>query len=394
MAKISPGFDFDEMRTLLEIAQQAYVGIPPTPGAPPVPDPPSNWQLDTSYTPSGPTVLSNFWQVWNNQDQPNQYAIAIRGTVQTAPSILEDLLFPLMKARVSLSLEACGLSTDLDLFLARDEGDSAVVAGVHVGFTLGLLSILFTTNKPLFLTLLELPADAEIYITGHSQGASVATLLTSFVRHSSLLSKLYSSRVYKTYVFAQAQPGNDHYAYDYDQVGSVPGYAFTAASTQDWVPQVPFTLQGLRAINTPNPIVPFSGKTFDDAATPDANAPADLKELSVAEAEAVAAAKRNLEQQLDRARADLAKATFTVPVSRLTASPAAAGNDQLLGSDCFASILDQLKDLLLPSLNYTAAGQVVPAFAVPGANPKDPSDAFWQHHLGNYLKYLTEQYGP
>ena len=33
------------------------------------------------------------------------------------------------------------------------------------------------------------------------------------------------------------------------------------------------------------------------------------------------------------------------------------------------------------------------AFATPGANPVDPKDGFWQHHLGNYLKYLRQQYG-
>jgi hypothetical protein len=58
-------------------------------------------------------------------------------------------------------------------------------------------------------------------------------------------------------------------------------------------------------------------------------------------------------------------------------------------------LFSQLKALVLPSLNYTQAGVTVPLFATPGANPCDNGqfDFFWQHHLGNYLKYLNAQYG-
>jgi Lipase (class 3) len=67
--------------------------------------------------------------------------------------------------------------------------------------------MLFTTDKPLFLTLLQLAqAGNDIYITGHSQGASIATLMTSLVRRSTVLFKGPS---YKTYTFAPAKPGND-----------------------------------------------------------------------------------------------------------------------------------------------------------------------------------------
>jgi hypothetical protein len=130
-ANVQPGFDFDEMRTLLEIAQQTYTGIAPSTGAPPVPAPPSNWQLDPDLTPKGATLLDNYWQVWRNQDDDNQYCIAVRGTVATAPSVLEDLLLPLVRARLSVSLARCGLPLTLDFDLACDEADRPVVAGVQ-----------------------------------------------------------------------------------------------------------------------------------------------------------------------------------------------------------------------------------------------------------------------
>lgn len=383
-SSIQPGFDFDEMRTLLTIAQQTYTGIAPSKGAPPVPPPPSNWQLDTGRTPKGTTLLDNYWQVWRNQDRPNQYCIAVRGTVDTAPSILEDLLLPLIRARLSLSLAQCGIPLTLDLHLARDEADSAVVAGVHAGFALGLLSILLTTDAPLWATLLQLPDDAEIYITGHSQGASVALLLTSFVRHSTL----FSGKRYKTYVFAPAKPGNDHYGYDLDQIAGVGGLAYSVASTQDWVPQVPLTLQGPGAINRPNPLSAL--ETIDtEAAKPPPVAQADAAEQAALEQ-----ARQTLQQRLAEVRESLPRQVYGVTASQL--NPSLAGADcaaRTLGSDCFQSILEQIEGALLPSLNFAKAGALVPAFADPGTNPEDPKDFFWQHHLGNYLKYLTEQYG-
>ncbi|MCG8454892.1 MAG: hypothetical protein MI919_01325, partial [Holophagales bacterium] len=378
MPELSPGFDFEEMRTLLTIAQQTYTGIPPTPGAPSVPDPPTNWKLDTELTPTGETILDNFWQVWRDESCKDRYAIAVRGTVDTSPSIFEDIFLPLIRARISFSLYDCDIPLTLDLNLAQKEGDSAVVAAVHAGFTLGLLSILFTTDKPLWVTLFELPDDAEVYITGHSQGASVALLLTSFVRHSSW----FSSKSYKTYVFAPAKPGNDHYAYDLDQIAGVPGMAFSAVSTQDWVPQAPLTLQGLRAVNTPNPIVPFSGMPEAAlAATP------MLQTASTAVQGGMEEASQNLAKLLARLAAELATEEFRVPASQLTADPEAlaGASSQVVGSDCFRSILEQLKDLVQPSLNFAKAAPLVPAFATPGANPEKPDDFFWQHHLGNYL---------
>jgi hypothetical protein len=55
------------------------------------------------------------------------------------------------------------------------------------GFALSLLLMLFTTDHPLFLTLGQFAKSGnDVYITGHSQGASMATLLTSLVRRSTL----------------------------------------------------------------------------------------------------------------------------------------------------------------------------------------------------------------
>src|SRR5262249_26021460 len=57
---------------------------------------------------------------------------------------------------------------------------------------------------------------------------------------------------YKTYVFAQPKPGNDHYAADFESRFSNGGLAFRVTNSLDWVPQVPFTLEFIGDINEPN----------------------------------------------------------------------------------------------------------------------------------------------
>ncbi|HSR67623.1 MAG TPA: hypothetical protein VLU25_06745, partial [Acidobacteriota bacterium] len=106
---IQGGFNFDEAVVMLAIAQQTYEGTPDNPPSDvvvpckmKVPKPPGNWQIDPAYTPTDTTLLDNFWQVLKNTDNPNQHVIAIRGTVNTTPSILADLLLPLVKARIGI----------------------------------------------------------------------------------------------------------------------------------------------------------------------------------------------------------------------------------------------------------------------------------------------------
>ncbi|WP_145793676.1 hypothetical protein [Bradyrhizobium yuanmingense] len=107
----------------VEIAQHAYAGTPSlteaeaTCGVPAVPDPSSNWAIRKDLTPTSPTLLDNYWQVWQNQSDPTQYAIAVRGTVESEASVLADLLFPLINARFDVKLGPISLPS----YLVRDE---------------------------------------------------------------------------------------------------------------------------------------------------------------------------------------------------------------------------------------------------------------------------------
>ena len=93
---LKSGFQFAEAQLLLEMAQHAYAGTPSltevvaTCGVPPVPNPSSNWAIRKDLTPTSSTLLDNYWQVWQNQSDTTQYAIAVRGTVASASSVLAD----------------------------------------------------------------------------------------------------------------------------------------------------------------------------------------------------------------------------------------------------------------------------------------------------------------
>lgn len=380
---LTPGFEFDEVTSMIALSQAIY-GVPAIPK--PTPDPGQlGWTLDSALSPSGPTLLDNLWQVWCND--AGQYAIVVRGTVDTAPSILADLLFPLIDARLDLVLRDKGVTLDIPFHLARDEPGSAIVAGTHFGFTASLMLMLLTTDRPLLATLFELALKpgAEVFITGHSQGASIATLLTSFVRHASGPFADIAKASYKTYVFAPAKPGNDHYGYDYDFIAGQKGNGWTIVSTQGWVPQAPFTLELPSDLNTPNPLREY-GAALDVTVDP------DLAKLTVVTEPAVEVARQQHVEnagKLDaRIKAGLAGRTLAITHAHL------GGKDAIpVSGDSVSSLIDEFLSKLQRSLNFAYAGSLVPLFATPGGNPDDPSDFFWQHHLGNYWIYLQKQYG-
>jgi hypothetical protein len=393
---IRPGFDFTEAAALLQICNKLYDMTPgitpprtPTCGVPPVPDPPANWVVE--FKPSEAVGLQNYWELWRNTAVPGQYAVGIRGTIATDASILEDILLPLIPARGMLPV------LDLQYQLADTPAGSHVQAGVHLGFAIGTLSLLFLGGTSgIWLKLWEYinipqsgkPAATEILVTGHSQGASIALLLQSFLHYQKTL-----QAAFKTYVYAPAKPGNDAYAWDVSRTTGVRGYCYSVVSNQGWVPQVPLTLQTFGDMNRPNPIWEASGSVNPAIPTEIKALLGDLTALERTIAEDLQSFIDRLihwlEQHLDAIGA-------TLPLSRTGMAAA----DLTLTGPQLQAMAAASRDLVLPSLDYAMAGTVAALQAVAGGNPTDDTpgcqsfDFFWQHHLGNYWKYLQAQYGP
>jgi Lipase (class 3) len=176
--------------------------------------------------------LDELWSLWQNNSVPSTYAIIVRGTVGTSiGSVLEDLLSFLVQA--TGNVEVAGIT--IPYKFAADPN-----ASVHAGFVLGTLLLL---KVPVFGILAQLatrvPPGSNIYIAGHSQGAAVAALLSSYLHYDvGLKNNNYS---YKIYTFAQPKPGDDHYDTDFGSVFCNKGLAFRLTNSLDFIPQLPFT---------------------------------------------------------------------------------------------------------------------------------------------------------
>jgi len=344
-----PGFDPTEAETLIAIDAELEGPSPPL-AVPPIP---ANWQLEFDSPVLG--ITDQKWQLWKNTDVPGQYALAIRGTVGKAGSVAEDLLSVMIPAQGSLTVEGIKLSYKL-------AGGSQ--AAVHLGFTIGLAILLFDGENGMVAQLLKRAGRIEeLFITGHSQGASIATLLRSYLEYSTVLRPL--DAAYKTYVFAQAKPGNDHYAYDFEAIASNRDMAFRVANSQDWVPQSPFTIELPRDLNHPNPFDLLS----------------DLSGL-----DGVAREVRSLEEKV----AEAVKKKHHPHFFRLAKI--------LEGHDLLDEIVEKVTGVrtdvaIEKTFNFVGAGPEVALLGTPGTNPDDPKDFFWQHHAAMYYDLLVETFG-
>lgn len=329
---LTPGFDKTEAKDLLEICAKLNItrvkgdpsfGKPmdatPTP-LPSVPEP-QNWSrvyaLDSTASPD-----HNYFEIWQHKTARNRYALGIRGTTQAIGSIIEDVR--------ALSLPA-----------ASKEGNSKVKrpyrfasdprATIHIGFTTGVMSIIDKIVEQMQrFSVGEGPH--EWFITGHSQGAAVATLCRSYLYYQPLTG--IENITYKTYVFAQPKPGDTYYGYDFEKItydySKQSSMAFRVSNTHDWVAEVPLSIQLLKDLSRPNLLTihnPFK------------------------------LGKKGLNSLIH-------------PILVL---------------------LERIR--FLTSLDYVGCGTPIILPGIESTNKDDPKDFFWQHHTGMYYKLLLEQFG-
>ena len=327
------GFVLSEAKDLLALSAAIEDVISPI-----IPNPPPGWTLVLDPPEVGP--FQNKWQLWKRND--GAFAIVVRGTIPQAGSILEDVIALMIEAKGDIDFGPFkidyGFATDLE-------------AGIHLGFTLGALLLLL---DPLNGILAQLPrqqvgAGSFVYITGHSQGAAVATLIRSYLEYGP---NRPANLAYKTYVFAQPKPGNDHYAEDYENAFCKSGMAFTINNTLDWVPEVPLTLQLLSDIDKPNPLNTLTHLAIDKVLNRIVGISKSAEPLALAKFDGMFAA--------------LALATGHKAVG--THSP----------------ILP-----LKPSLYYVAADTVWPLIGAP-CEGVECHDGFFEHHATTYYKLLSK----
>lgn len=230
--KLKPGFDKNEYLNLLMIFNRKY----PNYGS----DTSGDGQAISSSVKyikiyqSEEVGLKNRWSLWYEKNQ-ELAIINIRGTVASNISWMENFYAAMVPATGSLQLND---STSFKYQLARNPQ-----AMVHVGWLLGLAYLAPGILKKIHETYSK--GIKEFIIFGHSQGASIAYLLRSYLEYQTKAGFLPKDILYKTYCSAAPKPGNGYYAYDFDYI-TRSGWGFTVINPADWVPKTPFSVQTLK----------------------------------------------------------------------------------------------------------------------------------------------------
>jgi hypothetical protein len=231
-------------------------------------------------------------------------------------------------------------------------------AAVHIGFALGALLLLKDPTNGILSQLAKngVGASSKVFISGHSQGAAIATLIRSYLQYAPDAPKQVD---YKTYVYAQPKPGNDHYAEDFESRFCDVELAFRVTNSLDWVPQVPFTIEFITDINKPNPLSVLGALTVP------------LALLQGAVDQFLVIARMNARAQLQAAAASAAKLGVVVPS---TSPHGAAGVDAPF----------------LATLNFVNAATEIALAGVPCVGD-ECKDAFFEHHAATYYGLILKQ---
>jgi len=340
---LTPGFNLEEAKSLLAIIATLQGPTPPLP----LPDIPSIWEIVFNSPVIG--AFENKWQLWKRNDSSNNYAIIIRGTVTKAGSIAEDLLSVMIKAKGRFPIGKFVLP-----YQFSEDPD----AGIHLGFTMGVWGLIFHESDGILYHLNKsVPAGSQIFLAGHSQGAAIVTLCRSFLYYSDILrDRSYS---YKTYVFAQPKPGNDHYGNEFLRTVGKNGMTHRITKSLDWVPQVPFTIERASDINSPNPLTILQ-----------------LWHLHLASLLSIVVQFFVRMRRKQKLKIHLKSLEALIKEQRLQVKE---------------EMTDPLELPLLSSVYFSGCGPEIVLRGEAGGNPSDKQDFMWQHHAAMYWKLLEQE---
>lgn len=246
------GFRLDEAKALIEFCTQLDYGYGAYPGqnylSPGIAEPANTvgWEevpyTATSDVNKDPPIFKpydNSWKLFKKTGS-NIYVIAIRGTVETLPSGVEDVIATSIAAYpVRLKINDRQM---LSFRLAEAPG-----AETHLGWTYAMTELMFNARYGILNVLRDkVPPNSRLLITGHSQGAAIATLVHAFLHYAIAGNEFglgNSGYTLKSYVFAQPKPGNWQFAMDFARIAG--GEAFVVNNDRDWVPQTPLSIEFL-----------------------------------------------------------------------------------------------------------------------------------------------------
>lgn len=186
-------------------------------------------------------AFHNGGDLWIHQSKPIA-VIVIRGTIPTETSFLANAYAAMLPAIGEINLQ------NDSVFHYKLASDS--MAAVHAGYliaTAHLASYFVHQIDSCYKNGIK-----DFIITGHSQGGGISYLLTAYLKNLQLDEKLPQDIQIKTYCSAAPKPGNLFFAYDFE-LASAGGWAYSVVNIDDWVTDVPFTIQTVEDLPEENP---------------------------------------------------------------------------------------------------------------------------------------------
>ncbi|MDE2258882.1 MAG: hypothetical protein KGK17_00935, partial [Betaproteobacteria bacterium] len=301
----------------------------------------------------------NAWTLYKGRgSNENAYAIAIRGTVlSNRPSVVEDAILNPVEAQGFLdpNLNFAGVSD----------------ASLHGGFAHATLTLMLDNRYGVLHVLRDegkVPDGAKIFIIGHSQGASMATMAHAFMhyalRHDMKIDpvnpvfKLQNAGYrLKSYGFAQPKPGNYTFASDFARITQRSENAIIINNAIDPVPKIPPTLQTLADLDSDVTGPTLGAKVYRGIA----GIGAWIRHLFATEGE-----------KKVRNSAEGYGYFYNYPTIKIE------GKNERTGS----------------SWDFVPAGRVIMVYGSIPTDPKKQQDMFYQHHATTYRELIHLQLPP
>lgn len=242
--ELKPGFDPNEYAELLRVGARQKG---------PIHDSIFPYAHRFKLTYQSPSMgMDNAWQLWSSTstNELNQAVIALRATTDEMDSWFENLYSVMISASGKLQLEKDFLFT---YKLAENPR-----ASVHIGWLIGMAYLqrdILSKIDSCYQT-----GTKNFYLYGHSQGGAISYLMTAFLHYEQLEGRLPKDIRFKTYSSASPKPGNLYFAYDYESY-TEKGWSYNVTNTEDWVPQVPFSMQTQEDFVLSNPFKHYKDMT-------------------------------------------------------------------------------------------------------------------------------------
>jgi hypothetical protein len=309
------------------------------------------------------------WTLWRNADAAkrggNVYALAFRGTIFAyRPSVVEDALVTSVAGRHGLELPKGRFLNVTFATLPRAE--------VHEGFAYGIFGQLFDRDFGALARIqAEVPVGSTLIITGHSQGAALATLAHAFLFYAAQEGRFGIAErrlALRSYVFAQPKPGNAQFSQDFAGICGAGAASFTFNNTIDPVPMLP-------------PTHGFLFGAFEDVPR--------VKNPGWEAVRIINNAANSISRELGRLQED----STATKISKLQKK----SDDGLYLADQLRTV-PNAKPAAAVSQNYASAGNVIPLVGLHNGyeyygDAADADDVFMQHHATTYRRLLETMYG-